>query len=38
MNITSFSIKKLHGYLNVSVKLKGNRVVIVGVNGIGNGN
>lgn len=35
MIITSFSIKKLHGYLNVGVKVKNNRVVIVGVNGIG---
>ncbi len=35
MNITSFSIKNLHNCLDVSVKIKGNRVVIVGVNGIG---
>lgn len=35
MNITSFSIKKLHGYLNISVRIKNNKVVIVGVNGIG---
>jgi predicted ATP-dependent endonuclease of OLD family len=33
--ITKFELKKLHGYQNISIPIKDNKIVLIGVNGIG---
>ncbi len=33
--ITKIAIKKLHGYQNITIPIKNNKIVLVGVNGIG---